>query len=477
MPRISHVRSSGFSLQSPQNTMARRAFLRRGMGLGLFGLAALHKGDFLLRNASAATHFPARAKRVIFLYMSGGPSHLETFDNKPELARRTGQIMPDSLLKGTPIAQLQGASELTCFGPVFPFKRVGKCGHEMTTVFPHLATVADDITIVRSMTTDVINHDPAHSLMNTGAAISGRPSMGSWIHYGLGAETENLPGFVVLMSNGKYGPTQPLNSRVWSSAFLPPKFEGVQFQHRGDLLPYLSRPRGITASQQRHVISAVNQLHTLNPEATADEISARAAQYEMAFRLQTSAPELTEFSKESRATLNSYGVTEPDGSFAANCLLARRMAERGVRFIQLFHREWDHHAAIEDGMRETAAEVDQGCAALIKDLKARDLLKDTLVIWGGEFGRTPMNQSDGRDHHMRAFSIWMAGGGVKPGLTYGRTDEFGYNVIENPVHVNDLHATMLHLLGLDHKRLTVRHQGRDMRLTDVAGNVITGVIS
>jgi hypothetical protein len=459
------------------NFVNRRAFLRSGMGLGLFGLAALHKGEFLLRNASAAPHFAARAKRVIFLYMSGGPSQLETFDNKPELARRTGQTMPASLLKGTPIAQLQGASELTCFGPVFPFKRVGNCGHEMTNLFPHLATVADDISIVRSMTTDAINHDPAHSLMNTGAPISGRPSMGSWIHYGLGAETENLPGFVVLMSNGRYSPTQPLSSRIWSNAFLPPQFEGVQFQSRGDLLPYLSRPRGITGAQQRHVISAVNQLQALNPEATDAEVSARATQYEMAFRLQTSAPELTDFSKESRATLKSYGVTEPDGSFAANCLLARRMAERGVRFIQLFHREWDHHAAIERGMRETAAEVDQGCAALIKDLKARDLLKDTLVIWGGEFGRTPMNQTDGRDHHMRAFSIWMAGGGIKPGITYGRTDDLGYHVIENAVHVNDLHATMLHLLGLDHKRLTVRHQGRDMRLTDVAGKVITDLIS
>ena len=465
----------------PQQLLARRAFLRRGMGLGLFGLAALHKNDFLLRNATAApilqTHFRARAKRVIFLYMSGGPSQLETFDNKPELSRRTGQDMPASLLKGTPIAQLQVESNLTCFAPVFPFKRVGNCGHEMTDLFPHLSTIADDITIVRSMQTDAINHDPAHSLMNTGAPIAGRPSMGSWVYYGLGAETENLPGFVVLMSNGKYYPTQPISPRVCDNAFLPSKFEGVQFQSRGDLLPYLSRPRGVSLSQQRHVISTINELQSLNPEATDSEIAARADKYEMAFRLQTSAPELTDFTKESRATLKSYGITAPDGSFAANCLLARRMAERGVRFIQLVHREWDHHAGIEKGMRTTAAEVDQGCAALIKDLKARDLLKDTLVIWGGEFGRTPMNQTDGRDHHMRAFSIWLAGGGIKPGLNYGRTDDLGYNVVENPVHVNDLHATMLHLLGLDHKRLTVRHQGRDMRLTDVAGNVVQDLIA
>jgi hypothetical protein len=468
------------------NLIGRRAFLRRGMGLGFLGLAALQKPDWFLRNAAAAPaqpgalsslHFPARAKRVIFLYMSGGPSQLETFDNKPELARRAGQEMPTSLLEGTPIAQLQGASKLTCFGPVFPFRRAGKCGHEMTTLFPHLATVADDITIVRSMTTDAINHDPAHSLMNTGAALAGRPSMGSWVYYGLGAETENLPGFIVLISNGKYNPIQPIGARLWSNTFLPAKFEGVQLQTRGELLPYLSRPRGVTAAQQRSVISAINELEALNAEATEPEIAAHANQYEMAFRLQTSAPELTDFSKESPAVIKSYGVTGPDGSFAANCLLARRMAERGVRFIQLFHREWDHHAGIEKGMTVTAAEVDQGCAALIKDLKARGLLEDTLVIWGGEFGRTPMNQNDGRDHHMRAFSIWMAGGGTKPGLNYGRTDDLGYNVVENPVHVNDLHATMLHLLGIDHQRFTVRHQGRDMRLTDVGGKVVADLIS
>ena len=469
-----------------QHLIGRRAFLRRGMGLGFLGLAALQRPDWILQNAAAAPiqpgvlpslHFPARAKRVIFLYMSGGPSQLETFDNKPELAKRAGEPMPESLLKGTPIAQLQVQSKFNCFGPVFSFKRAGKCGHEITTLFPHLSTVADDITIVRSMTTDAINHDPAHSLMNTGAPISGRPSMGSWIYYGLGAETENLPGFVVLVSNGKYNPTQPISSRNWGSAFLPAKFEGVQFQSRGDLLPYLSRPRGVTGAQQRNVIDAIKNLQSLNPEATESEVAARASQYETAFRLQTAAPELNDFSKESPATLRSYGVTAPDGSFAANCLLARRMAERGVRFIQLFHREWDHHSAIERGMRDTAAEVDQGCASLIKDLKARDLLKDTLVIWGGEFGRTPMNQADGRDHHMRAFSIWMAGGGIKPGVTYGRTDDLGYNVVENPVHVNDLHATMLHLLGIDHKRFTVRNQGRDMRLTDVAGKVVTDLIA
>lgn len=467
------------------NLIARRAFLRRGMGLGFLGLSALGNGDFLLRNASAATgagalgklHFPARAKRVIFLYMSGGPSQFETFENKPELARRAGQEFPASLLKGTPVAQLQNQARMNCFPSAFPFARHGAAGHEMSSLLPNTAKIADELTIVRSMTTDAINHDPAHSLMNTGAAISGRPSMGSWIYYGLGSEAENLPGFVVLISNGKYFPIQPFSSRLWHSAFLPGKYQGVHFSGSGEAVPYLGRPRGVSASQERRVVQTIADLEALNPEATPNEITARVNQYEMAFRLQSSAPELMDFSGESPATLKLYGVSRPDGSFNSNCLLARRMAERGVRFIQVFHREWDHHAFIERGMTQTCAEVDQGSAALIADLKARDLLKDTLVVWGGEFGRTPMNQRDGRDHHMKAFTIWMAGGGIKRGFAYGQTDELGYNVVENPVHVNDLHATMLHLLGIDHKRLTVRAQGRDMRLTDVGGNVVQELIA
>lgn len=465
-----------------ENLIGRRAFLRQGMGLGFLGLAALQ--DSSLLNAAAGSgalalpHFPPPAKRVIFLYMSGGPSHLETFDNKPELARRAGEAMPASLLQGTPVAQLQNFGRLACFPCQFPFERRGKSGLEMTAgLFPHLSKVADHLTVIRSMQTDAINHDPAHWLMNTGAALAGRPSMGSWILYGLGAETQNLPGFAVLVSTGRYSPSQPISSGYWGNAFLPSSVRGVQFNSAGEALPYLTTPRGNSPGRQRAVIDAINQLDSLNPHSTEKELNARAHQYEMAFRLQVAAPELMDFSKESPAVLKSYGVSRPNGTFAANCLLARRMAERGVRFIQVYHREWDHHDAIERGMRETAAEVDQGCAALIQDLHARDMLKDTLVIWGGEFGRTPMNQASGRDHHMKAFSIWMAGGGVKPGLTYGKTDEFGYNVVENPVHVNDLHATMLHLLGIDHKLFTMRDQGRDMRLTDVAGEVVRGILA
>jgi hypothetical protein len=462
-------------------TMGRRAFLRRGMGLGFLGLAALQNNS-LLHAAHAGgvlspLHFAPKAKRVIFLYMSGGPSQFETFENKPELAKRAGEKMPDSLVKGNPVAQLQKYSKLTCFPGQFPFARHGKSGLEITALFPHLATIADDITVIRSMTTDAINHDPAHCMMNSGVPIGGRPAMGSWVSYGLGSESQNLPGFVVLLSTGKYFPIQPISPRYWHSAFLPSSTQGVHFESAGEALPYLTRPKGNTLAQQRQVVAAVNELDALNPHADAATIAARAHQYETAFRLQISAPELMDFSKESPGVLKKYGVTRPDGSFAANCLLARRMAERGVRFIQVYHREWDHHGDIQRGMTNSSAEVDQGCAALIKDLKARDLLKDTLVVWAGEFGRTPMNQRDGRDHHMKAFSIWIAGGGVKPGLSYGKTDEFGYNVIENPVHVNDLHATMLHLLGIDHKRFTFRAQGRDMRLTDVGGRVVKDILA
>lgn len=458
-----------------KNLIGRRAFLKGGMGLGFLGLAGLQDGS-LLKAATAAPAM-ARAKRVIFLYMSGGPSQFETFDAKPELVKRDGEPMPASLIEGVPLAQLQPFKEMSCLAPFFDFSPRGESGIQMSSLFPHLATVADELTVIRSMKTDAINHDPAHTLMNTGALTAGRASMGSWVYYGLGSESENLPGFVVLLSTGQYTPTQPISPRLWHSGFLPARFQGVQFNSDGEALSYLRRPRGNTRAQQRSVVSAINQMAALNPNANDEAIAARMHQYEAASRLQTSVPDLVEFTKEPQSVLKSYGVTGPDGSFAANCLLARRMAERGVRFIQIFHREWDHHAGIERGMKITAAEVDQGCAALIKDLKAKDMLKDTLVVWGGEFGRTPMAQSDGRDHHMKAFSIWMAGGGIKPGITYGQTDEFGYNVVENPVHVNDLHATMLHLLGLDHKRLTVRANGRDMRLTDVAGEVVRGILA
>jgi hypothetical protein len=471
-----------------QLKLARRAFLKGGgMGLGFLGLSSLfHPG--LLRagqieseknpGAFRALHFPARAKRVIFLYMSGGPSQFETFDNKPELKWRAGQEMPESLTRGHPLAQLQGASKLTCFAPLFSFSRHGKSGQEISSLLPETAKIADDITIIRSLRTDAINHDPAHTLLNTGSPIPGRASMGSWVYYGLGAQTENLPGFVLLTSTGQSTPASPFPARTAQNGFLPAQFQGVPLKSAAEPISFLGNPRGISSTQQEQVINAVASLDALNPYSPdSAELSATVNEYEMAFKMQTSVPELNDFAKESPPTLASYGVERADGSFGANCLLARRLAERGVRFIQVIHRDWDHHQAIERNIVLSASEVDRGCAALIKDLKSRGMLKDTLVIWAGEFGRTPMAQKDGRDHHIRAFSIWMAGAGVKAGFTYGKTDDFGYNVVENPLHVNDLHATMLYLLGIDHTKLTFRWQGRDMRLTDVSGQVAHEILA
>lgn len=422
-------------------------------------------------------HYPPRIKRVIQLYMAGGPSHLETFDYKPKLAELHGQPMPESLTKGQPIAQLQNAA-LKCFAPQHAFKKCGKSGQEISEIFPLLSQMADDMCIVRSMHTEAINHDPAHTYMNTGTLISGRPSMGSWLLYGLGTESRDLPGFVVLVSTGKFGQAQPISARQWHSGFLPSKFQGIEFRSQGDPVMYAKRPAGISAERQRDVVEAIQDLNRAENNVVNDpEISTRISQYEMAFHMQTSVPDLMDVSKESKSTLDLYGTTGGDGSFSANCLLARRLAERGVRFIQLYHRDWDHHGAIKQHVEGTAREVDRGMYALLTDLKVRGMLDDTLVLWNGEFGRTPMAQGDGRDHHMKAFSVWMAGGGVKGGLTYGATDEFGYNAVENVVHVNDLHATILRLLGIDHKRLTYRYLGRDFRLTDVAGNVIDKILS
>ena len=421
-------------------------------------------------------HFPARAKRIIFLCMAGGPSHLESFDYKPELERLDGEPMPASFTTGQPIAQLQGA-ELLCMRPQYPFSRYGKSGQEISSIFPHIASIADDMCIVRSMQTEQINHDPAHTFMNTGTSISGRPSMGSWLTYGLGSESEDLPGFIVLTSTGG-GQGQPIAARQWHSGFLPSRFQGVKFESRGDPVPYLSRPPGVSMEQQRDIIETVRAMNEgLNDIVDDPEIATRISQYEMAFKMQTSVPSLADFSEEPAHVLEMYGVERPDGSFASNCLLARRLAERGVRFIQLYHRGWDHHSDLKDGMVETAGYVDQASAALVKDLKQRGMLDDTIVVWGGEFGRTPMAQGDGRDHHIRGFSMWMAGGGFRGGLTYGATDELGYAAVENPVHVHDFHATLLHQMGIDHKRLTYRFQGRDFRLTDVHGKVVEGILA
>ncbi len=470
-----------------KNSVCRRAFLRHGTSaLGLLGLNSLlvpklfgaDAGGLASRGAVSPLHHPAKAKRVIFLYQAGGPSHIETFDHKPKLAAMHGQPMPESFTRGQQIAQLQN-SRLVCFGPQYDFQKFGKSGQEMCNLFPHIGGVADDICIVRSMWTEQINHDPAHTLMNTGSIIAGRPSMGSWLLYGLGAETENLPGFVVLVSSGKGGQMQPIAARQWSAGILPSRFQGVKFNSVGDPVLHIRTPPGLSRQMQKDEIGAINALNRIQNKAVHDpEIETRIAQYEMAFRMQSSVPDLVDVSKEPASVLDMYGARPGDGSFASNCLLARKLAERGVRFIQAYHRDWDHHSGVKANVAIKARETDQATAALIRDLKQRGMLDDTLVVWGGEFGRTPMSQGgDGRDHHIKGFSFLLAGGGIKGGISYGSTDELGYAAEENPVAVPDFHATMLHLLGIDHKRLTVKFQGLDARLTGIAGQVITGILA
>ena len=468
--------------------MARRTFLRRSsLGLGAVALASALPARSLaatdvpasgsIPGILSAPHFPAKAKRIIYLCMAGGPSHLETLDNKPKLAELHRKPMPESITAGQQIAQLQG-QELTCFGPQHPFTCYGESGQEICSLFPHIGSVADELCIVRSLRTEQINHDPAHTFMNTGTSVSGRPSWGSWMTYGLGNDCDNLPGFIVMTSVGRYGQAQPLAARQWHSGFLPSRHQGVELRSKGDPVLYVNNPKGVGQEQQRDVVDAINQLNQLQDEVVDDpEIATRIAQYELAFRMQSGVPELTDLSDETQATFDLYGTKGGDGSFASNCLMARRLAERGVRFIHLYHRAWDHHGGIKKNMVGTAGEVDQGCAALIKDLKQRGMLDDTLIIWGGEFGRTPMGQGNGRDHHIKGFSMWMAGGGIKPGSSFGSTDEFGYNAIDPIFHVHDFHATCLHLMGIDHERLIYRFQGRDFRLTDVHGKVVKEVLA
>jgi hypothetical protein len=460
--------------------MQRRTFLGRGIaGLGILGLNALLNPKLFAQSKGVVNplHHPAKAKRVIFLYQAGGPSHLETFDYKPKLAEMHGKTMPESMTKGQQIAQLQG-KPLLCFGPQHHFKKFGKSGQEICDLFPHIGSVVDDVCIIRSMWTEQINHDPAHTIMNTGSIIAGRPSMGSWILYGLGADTQDLPGFVVLLSAGRGGQMQPIAARQWSAGLLPSRFQGVKLNSIGDPVLYIQNPQGVDARLQRQSIDAINALNRSQYAALKDpEILTRVAQYEMAFKMQTSVPGLVDMSKEPQSVLERYGAHPGDGSFASNCLLARRLAERGVRFIQLYHRDWDHHSAVKSGVNYKAEEVDRPTAALITDLKERGMLDDTLVIWGGEFGRTPMSQGgDGRDHHIKGFSFMLAGGGVKPGISYGTTDELGYAAEENPVSVHDFHATMLHLLGVDHTRLAVKFQGLDVRLTGISGEVVKDIL-
>lgn len=423
-------------------------------------------------------HHAPRAKRIIWLYMAGGMTHLETFDDKPTLARLHGEPMPESFTQGQQIAQLQG-QQLKCFAPQHKFRKWGNSGQTISEIWPHLAEkCADDLCVVRSLYTEAINHDPAHTFMNTGSMITGRPAMGSWLTYGLGSESDSLPGFVVMVSTGKYGQKQPIAARQWHSGFLPGQFQGVEFRGSGDPVLYVSRPAGVSAELQRDLVGTIGSLNRMADDTLHDpEIATRISQYELAFRMQTSVPELMDTRGEPEHILKLYGAQPGDGSFASNCLLARRLAERGVRFIQLYHRDWDHHGAVKDHSAGTAAEVDQGVAALLTDLKQRDMLKDTIVVFGSEFGRTPMAQGNGRDHHIAGFTMWFAGGGFKPGMSFGATDELGYKAVENPVSVHDIHATLLHLMGIDHARFSVKFQGLDTRLTGVEpARVVTEIL-
>ena len=453
--------------------LPRRTFLNHaGFGLGSAALSSLLGRDLQAGIPGAAPgvpHFAAKAKRVIFLCMAGGPSHLETFDYKPKLDELDGKPMPESFTKGQPIAQLQG-QELKVQGHLTKFRQYGKSGQTISDYLPWTAKMADEIAVIRSMVTEQINHDPAHTFMNTGTAISGRPSMGSWINYGLGSETEDLPGFVVMTSVGGRNP-QPIASRQWSAGFLPSRYQGVEFNSTGDPVHYVRTPAGVSDTQQKALVDTIGQLDQRRNNLVANpEIDTRIAAYEMAFRMQTSVPGLMDISDEPQSVLDLYGAKPGDGSYASNCLLARRLAERGVRFIHLYHRGWDHHGGLEKYMDICCGLTDKPTWALLTDLKERGMLEDTLVVWGGEFGRTPMFQGKGgagRDHHIKGFSMWMAGGGVKGGVSHGATDELGYHAVDDVVHVRDLHATMLHLLGIDAGRFSFPFQGLDMRLTGV----------
>jgi hypothetical protein len=470
------------STSSIAQLRARRWFLQEcGLGLGAIAASCLASREVVASPAKSnplaprEPHFPPKAKRVIYLFNAGAPSHLELFDNKPELTNRDGKLPPAELLQGYRAAFINPNSAL--LGPRFKFEKHGQCGMELSEVLPRIGAIADDICLIRSLQTDAVNHAPAQIMMNTGSPLFGRPSFGSWTLYGLGSVSEDLPGFVVLTSaKGTSG-----GASNYGCGFLPTMYGGIPFRSAGDPVLYLSNPRGIDSETQRASLDSLQRLNDLALDTVGDpETAARIQSYEMAYHLQTSAPELMDLASESAETLQLYGVKDPkESSYARNCILARRLVERGVRFVQLFHEAWDQHSNLTAGVKQNALDTDQASAALIQDLKQRGLLDDTLVIWGGEFGRTPMVQggNDGRDHHNRCFSIWLTGGGVKRGHVHGQTDDFGFNVASDPVHVHDLNATLLHLLGLDHTRLTFRFQGRDYRLTDVHGNVVQGILA
>ena len=458
--------------------LTRRAFLgKASQGVGAVALASLLGGSQAEAAPTAGPRgmlktlpLPQKAKRVIWLTMAGGPSHLETFDPKPKLLEMHGKPMPESLTKGQQLAQLQG-QQLICFGPQHGFAKYGKNQIEIINLFPQIGSVIDDICFIRSMSTEAINHDPAHMFINTGSQIAGRPSMGSWITYGLGSDAADLPGFVVLTSLGRGGQNQPIAARQWSSGFLPSKFQGVQLRGKGDPVLYLSNPNGVTRDQQGADVRAINALNQQHDLHVGDpEIATRIAQYELAFKMQASVPELMDLGKEDAQTLELYGCKPGDGSFASNCLLARRLAERGVRFMQLYHKDWDHHGGIKEGVALKAEEIDRACMALITDLKRRGMLDSTLIVWSGEFSRTPMSQGgSGRDHHNKAMTVWLAGAGIRGGMVHGSSDDLGYAAVENPCTVHDLHATMLHQLGVNHEAFSVKFQGLDAKLSGVEG--------
>jgi len=473
----------------------RHFFGRSATGIGVAALASLLGEGLRAESATSPQvhgglpglpHFPPKARRVIYLFQSGGPSQMELFDYKPRLEEFHGQDLPESVRMGQ---RLTGMSASQSSFPVVPskfqFARHGNSGAWVSELLPYTAKIADQLTFVKSLHTEAINHDPAVTFIQTGSQIAGRPSIGAWLSYGIGCETEDLPAFVVMISPGKGTGGQPLYDRLWGSGFLPSRYQGVKFRSVGDPVLYLSNPAGFDGADRRRFLDALGKINQMNYEGFGDpEITTRISQYEMAFRMQTSVPELTDLSKEPARTFELYGEdARTPGTFAGNCLLARRLAERGVRFIQLFHRDWDHHGNLPKDLPKRCQEVDQASAALVQDLKERGMLDDTLVIWGGEFGRTVYCQGRltptdyGRDHHPRCFTMWLAGGGIKPGITLGETDDYCYNVTKDPVHVHDLQATLLQCLGIDHTRLTYKFQGRHFRLTDVAGNVVKTILT
>jgi hypothetical protein len=481
-------------IRERQLHLTRRHFFgRAATGIGVAALGSLlNPGLLSARAADGAagalaprTHFPPKAKRVIYLFMAGGPSQIDLFDHKPKLAALHKTELPSTVRMGQRITGMtSGQSSLPVVNSMFKFAQHGKSGTWVSELLPHTASVVDDLCVLKTVTTEAINHDPAITYIQTGFQNPGRPCIGSWLSYGLGSTNENLPAFVVMISSGKES-DQPLFARLWSAGFMESQYQGVQFRGGGDPVLYLSNPPGITPGSRREVLDTLDELNARQFAAYSDpEIKTRIAQYEMAYRMQTSVPDLTDFSKESEETMEMYGPSvRTPGTFAYHCLLARRMAERGVRFVQLYHRGWDQHGNLPRRIREQCKDTDQPSAALIKDLKQRGLLDDTLVVWGGEFGRTVYCQgviepdNYGRDHHGRNFAIWMAGGGIKAGISYGETDDYCYNVVDRPVHIHDQNATILHCLGLNHEKLTFRYQGRDFRLTDIHGNVVKEILA